>query len=126
MGTDEVRLIESETYTSEILLPRHHELNAGDLEDRVSRNNPLINRDPIMRPMPPFSVPSEAFRNVLFTYEEAVTPDPDLPTRMRLIPNMRNVLQQIDYSSDPKEARIHFEILSPTRPLRSQNRNVHS
>ena len=126
MGTDEVRPIESETYTSEILLPRHYELNAGDLEDRVSRNNPLINRDPIMRPMPPFSVPSEAFHNVLPTYEEAVTPDPDLPTRMRLIPNMRNVLQQIDYSSDPKEARIPFEILSPTKPLRSQNRNVHS
>ena len=79
-----------------------------------------------MRPMPPFSVPSEAFHNVLPIYEEAVTPDPDLPTRRRLIPNMQNVLQQIDYSSDPKEARIHFEILSPTRPLRSQNRNVHS
>ena len=25
---------------------------------------------------------------------------------------------------NPEEARIHFEILSPTRPLRSQGRNV--
>ena len=76
--------------------------------------------------MPPSSISSEAFHNVLPTYEEAVTPDPDLPTWMRLILNMRNVLQQIDYSSDPEEARIHFEILSPTRPLRSPSRNVHS
>ena len=88
METDEVQPIETETHILEILLPRHYELNAGDLEDRVSGNNPLINRDPIIRPMPPSSVPSEAFRNVLPTYEEAVTPDPDLPTRTRLIPNM--------------------------------------
>ena len=36
----------------------------------------------------------------------------------------QNVLHHIDYSSDPEEARIHFKILSPTRPLRSQIRNV--
>ena len=91
---------------------------------QVSGNNPLINRDPIIRPMPPSSVPSETFHNDLPTYEEAVTPDPDLPTRTRLAPNMQNVLHHIDYSSDPKEARIHSKILSPTRPLRSQSRNV--
>ena len=60
------------------------------------------------------------------TYEEAVTPDLDLPTRARFVQNMQNVLHHIDYSSDPKEARIHFEILSPTRPLRSQNRNINT
>ena len=118
--------MEPENYTSEILLPRHYELNAEVLEDRISGNNPLINREPITRQMPPSSVPSETFHNDLPTYEEAVTPDPDLPTRTRLVPNMRNVLHHIDYSSDPKEARIHFEILSPTRPLRSQNRNVNT
>ena len=74
--------------------------------------------------MPISSVPSKTFCNDLPTYEEAVTPDPDLPTRTRLVPNMRNVLHHIDYSSDPEEARIHFGILSPTRPLRSQSRNV--
>ena len=116
--TDEIQPMEPENYNFEILLPRHYEPNVGVLEDRVSGNNPLINRDPIIRQMPPSSVPSETFRSDLPTYEEAVTPDPDLPTRMRLVPNMQNVLHHIDYSSDPKEARIHFEILSPTRPLK--------
>ena len=115
-----------ENYTSEILLPRHYESNAEVLEDRVSGNNPLINREPITRQMPPSSVPSETLHNDLPTYEEAITPDPDLPTRTRLVPNMRNVLHHIDYSSDPEEARIHFKILSPTRPLRSQNRTVNT
>ena len=77
-----------EHYTSEILLPRHHEPNAEVLEDRVSGNNPLINREPITRQMPPSSVPSESCRNDLPTYEEAVTPDPDFPTRTRLVSNM--------------------------------------
>ena len=122
--TDEIQPMGSENYTSEILLPRHYEPNVGVLEDRISGNNPLINRDPIIRQMPTSSVPSETFRNDLPTYEEAVTPDPDLPTRKRFVPNMQNVLHHIDYSSDPEEARIHFEILSPTRPLRSQSRNV--
>ena len=119
--TDEIQPMEPENYNSEILLPRHYEPNVGVLEDRVSGNNPLINRDPIM---PPSSVSSETFHNDLPTYEEAVTPDPDLPTRTRLVPNIQNVLHHIDYSSSPEEARIHFEILSPTRPLRSQSRNV--
>ena len=116
--------MEPENYDSEILLPRHYEPNVGVLEDRVSGNNPLINRDPIIRQMPASSVPSETFHNDLPTYEEAVTPDSDLPTRTRLVPNMQNVLHHIDCSSNPEEARIHFEILSPTRPLRSQSRNV--
>ena len=124
IGTDEIRPMEPENYNSEILLPRHYEPNVGVLEDRVSGNDPLIDRDPIIRQMPPSSVPSETFCNDLPTYEEAVTSDLDLPARTRLVPNMQNVLHHIDYSSNPEEARIHFEILSPTRPLRSQSRNV--
>ena len=122
--TDEIQPTEPENYNPEILLPRHYEPNVGALEDRVSGNNPLINRDPISRQPSSSFVPSETLHNELPTYEEAVTPDPDLPTRTRLVPNMRNVLHHTDYSSDPEEARIHFEILSPTRPLRSQSRNV--
>ena len=80
--------MEPENYTSEILLPRHYEPNVEVLEDRVSGNNPLINRDPTVRPMPLSSVHSETFRNDLPTYEEAVSPDLDLPTRTRLVPNM--------------------------------------
>ena len=116
--------MEPENNTSGILLPRHYEPNVEVLEDRVSGNSPLINRDPTVRPLSPSFVNSETFHNNLPTYEEAVTPDPDLPTRTRLVPNMQNVLHHIDYSSDPEEARIHFKILSPTRPLRSQSRDV--
>ena len=78
----------SEHINSEILLPRHYESNAEVLEDRVSGNNPLINRETITRQMLPSSVPSETCHHDLPTYEEAVTPNPDLPTRMRLVPNM--------------------------------------
>ena len=122
--TDRILPMEPENYNPEILLPRHYEPDIGSLEDRVSGNNPLINREPIIRQMPPSSVPPEILRNDLPTYEEAVTLDPNLPTRTRLVPNMQNVLHHIDYSSDPEEARIHFKILSPTRLLRSQSRNV--
>ena len=43
--TDEIRPMGSEHNNSEILLPRHYESNAEVLEDRVSGNNPLINRE---------------------------------------------------------------------------------
>ena len=45
---------------------------------------------------------------------------------MRIVPNIQDILHHIDYSSDPDEARIHFEILSPTRPSRSRHRNVNT
>ena len=122
--TDRILSREPENSNPELLLPWHSETNMSTIEDRVSGNNPLINRDPILRQIPSSSVPFETFHNDLPTYEEAVTPDPDLPTRTRIVPNMQNVLHHIDYSSDPEEARIHFEILSPARSLRSQSRNV--
>ena len=99
--TDRILPTEPETYNPEILLPRHYEPNVGALEDRVLGNNPLINRDPLPRQLSSSSVPFETLHTELPTYEEAVTPDPDLPTRTRLVPNMRNVLHHIDYSSDP-------------------------
>ena len=86
--TDEIQPVGPDNYNAAILLPRRPEPNVEVLEDRVSRNNSLINRDPIIRQMPPSSVPSETFHNDLPTYEEAVTPDPDLPARTRLVPNM--------------------------------------
>ena len=86
--TDRILPMEPENYNPEILLPRHYEPNVGALEDRVSGNNPLINRDPIPRQPSSSSVPFETLHSELPTYEEAVTPDPDLPTRTRLVPDM--------------------------------------
>ena len=37
---------------------------------------------------------------------------------------MQNVLHHIDYSSDPEEARIHFELTSPSRHIRSREQHV--
>ena len=122
--TDGIHPVEPENYNPEILLPWHYESNMGALGDSVSGNNPLINRDPIPQQLPSSSIPFETSCTNLPTYEEAITPDQDLTTGTRVEPNMRNVFHHIDYSSDPEEARIHFEIYSPARPLRSQGRNV--
>ena len=86
--TDRILSREPENSNPELLLPWHSETNMRTIEDRVSGNNPLINRDPILRQIPSSSVPFEYFRNDLPTYEEAVTPDPDFPTRTRIVPNM--------------------------------------
>ena len=115
--------MEPENYNPEILLPWHYESNMGAQGDGVSGNNPLINRDPIIGQLPSSSIPFETSCTNLPIYEEAITPNQDL-TRTTVEPNMQNVLHHIDYSSDPEEARIHFEISSLTRPLRSRGRNV--
>ena len=35
-----------------------------------------------------------------------------------MVPDIHIVLHQIDYSSDPEEARIHFELTPPSRYVR--------
>ena len=86
------------------------------LEDRVSGNNPLIPRGMVTRQMPPSSAPSEVCHHDLPTYEEAITPGPEVPIHTRFVPSKPDILHCNDYSSDPDEARIHFEILSPPDP----------
>ena len=55
-------------------------------------------------------------------YAEVITLDQGIITRTRIAPETQNVLHHIDYSSDPKEARIHFELASPIRRVRSRER----
>ena len=124
IGSDERQPIRTENNNPEVLLPRHYEPNMDMPEDRISGNNPLIPREMVTRQMPPFSTSSEMCRHDLPTYEEAITPGPEIPIRTRILPNEQEILPCNDYSSDPDEARIHFEILSPTRPSRSRHRNV--
>ena len=81
---DRILSREPENSNPELLLPWCSGTNVRTIEDRVSGNNPLINRDPILRQIPSSSVPFETFHNDLPTYEEAVSPDPDLPTRTRM------------------------------------------
>ena len=52
--------------------------------------------------------------HILPTYDEAILLDQGVTARAH------NVLHQIDYSSDPEEARIHFELTPPSRYVRSR------
>ena len=36
-----------------------------------------------------------------------------------MVQDVHNVLHQIGYSSDPEEARIHFELTSPSKYVRN-------
>ena len=86
-----------------MLLPRHCTSNIDVVEDRMPGNNPL-------RQIPSSSAPSEVRYPGLPTYEEAITPETERPVRTEFAPSAQNVLRCTDYSSDPDEAHIHFEI----------------
>ena len=72
--------------------------------------------------MPPPVVPPRPSLAELLTYDEAVTSDQGIPAHTRIAPGAQNVLHHIDYCSDPEETRIHFELTSLTRRVRSQDR----
>ena len=58
------------------------------------------------------------------TYDGAILSDQGITIRPKIAPSVQNVLHHIDYSSDPKEARIHFELTSPLRHIRSHEQHV--
>ena len=58
--------------------------------------------------------------HTLPTYDEAILSDQGITARAQMVPDVHNVLHQIDYSSDLEEARIHFELTPPSRYLRSR------
>ena len=126
MGADERQPPRTENTNPEVLLPRHCTSNIDVVEDRMPRNNPLIPREIVERQIPSSAASSEMRYPGLPTYEEAITPETERPVLTEFAPNAQNVLRCSDYSSDPDEARIHFEILSPVRPSRGRHRNINS
>ena len=126
MGADERRPPRTENTNPEMLLPRHCTSNIDVVEDRMPGNNPLIPREIAVRQIPSSSAPSEVCYPGLPTYEEAITPETERPVLTEFAPSAQNVLCCTDYSSDPDEAHIHFEILSPVRPSRGRHRNTNS
>ena len=126
MGADERRPPRTENTNPEMLLPRHCTSNIDVVEDRMPGNNPLIPREIAERQIPSSSAPSEVRYPGLPTYKEAITPGTERPVRAEFALNAQNVLRCTDYSSDPDETRIHFEILSPVRPSRGRHRNTNS
>ena len=126
MGADERWPPRTENTNPEMLLPRHCTSNIDVVEDRMPGNNPLIPREIAVRQIPSSSAPSEERYPGLPTYEEAITPETERPVRTEFAPSTQNVLCCTDYSSDPDEAHIHFEILSPVRPSRGRHQNTNS
>ena len=62
--------------------------------------------------------------HTLPTYDEAILSDQGITARAQMVPDIHNLLHQIDYSSDPEEARIHFELTPPSRYIRSRERRM--
>ena len=85
----------------------------------------MLNMDLISRPVPPIPAPAVPHRSSfaeLPMYDEAITSDQGITAWARIAPRTHSVLHNIDYSCDPEEARIHFELMSPTRRMRSRER----
>ena len=85
----------------------------------------MLNMDLISRPVPPIpplAVPHRSSLAELPMYDEAITSDQGITAWARIAPRTQNVLHHVDYSSDPEETRIHFELMSPTRRIRSRDR----
>ena len=103
-----------------LLLPKDTDIES--LREMGLSSARMLNMDLVTRPIPPPTVPSRPSFAELPTYDEAITSDQGIATHTRIAPGAQNVLHHIDYSSDPEEARIHFELMSPTRRVRSQDR----
>ena len=106
-----------------LLLP--DDTDVESFREMVLNSTHMLNMDFVTRPVPPIpppTVPSRSSLAELPTYDEAITSDQGITTQARIAPRTQNVLSHTDYSSDPEEARIHFELMSPTRRMRSRDR----
>ena len=68
--------------------------------------------------------PFETSYHDLPTYDEAVLSDQGITAGTQIAPGVQNILHHIDYSSDPEETRIHFELTSPSRHIRGCKQHV--
>ena len=68
--------------------------------------------------------PFETSYHDLPTYDEAILSDQGITAGTRIAPGVRNVLHHRDYSSDPEEARILFELTSPLRHIRGHEQRA--
>ena len=75
-----------------------------------------------MPPIPSSAVPPRPSLAELPTYDEVITSYQGITAQARIAQDAQNILHHLDYSSDPKEPRIHLELMSPTRRVRSRDR----
>ena len=106
-----------------LLLPENTDVES--FREMVLNSACMLNMDLVTRPIPPTPPPTAPPRLTLaelLTFEEAITSDQGIIVRTRIAPGAQNVICHIDYSSDPEEESIHFELTSPTRRVRSRER----
>ena len=99
-----------------VLLPEDTDIEL--FREMVLSSAHMLNMDLVTRPTPPIpppAVPPRPSFAELPTCDEAITSDQGIAVHARIAPGAQSVLHHIDYSSDPEEARIHFELTSPTR-----------
>ena len=112
------------TRISGVSLPLPDDLNMETVREMVLNHSHMLNMSATTRPILPLSAPFETSYPDLPTYDEAITSDQGITARTRIAPGVQNVLHHIDYSSDPEEARIHFELTSPSRHMRSREQHA--
>ena len=125
--TSRTQLIEPENrriHLPEVLLPLPDDLNVETFREMILNCAHMLNMDSATRPVPPSSAPFKTAYNDLPTYDEVITLDQGMIMRTRIAPGIQNVLHHLDYNSDPEEARIHFELTSPSRHTRSRDRHT--
>ena len=102
----------------DVLLPLPNELDMETFGEMVVNHTHMLTMNPANRPVPPSSASFQTSYADLPTYDEAITSDQGMTVRTRVAPGIQNVLHHIDYSSNPEEARIHFELTPPSRHIR--------
>ena len=112
------------TCISGVSLPPPDDLNEKAVREMVLNHGHMLNMGSSIRPILPSSAPFETSYPDLPTYDKAITLGQGITARTRIAPGVQNVLHHIDYSSDPEEARIHFELTSSLRHTRSRDRHA--
>ena len=105
------------TDPSGIPQPLSTESDVGLLQEMLMNRYQLRDQCSPRMPTTSLSVPVDVPSH-LPTYREAIASNQEMLIRDRIPPEVQNVLHHIEYSSDPEEARIHFELTSPSRSTR--------
>ena len=106
-----------------LLLPEDTDVES--FREMVLSSARMLNMDLVTRPVPPIPPPAAPPRPSLaelLTYDEAITSDQGIAVQTRRAHGAQNILHSLDYSSDPEESRVHLELMSPTRKVRSRDR----
>ena len=104
----------------EIHLPLSTESNVEVLWEMLVSRYQLRDQCSTRMPTTSLSTPME-MPSHLPTYREAITTNRGITPQNDMPSEVQNILHHVHYSSDPEEARIHFELTSPSRFTRMKD-----